>query len=227
MPQLAPEEAETVAIYGRRGSGKTTLAMGLIRDHKRVIAFDPNEEFTGKGWTVAKSRNDIRDAMIKGWRHGFRVSYTPPEGREIEALHWLASMLWEAQVNYKTGHPEKVMLFIEEAHTGLPVSTLPDDKSGMVRVIRRGRHRGIEVIAVTQTPATLSPSYRGNAVRSYVFPLGDHTSRNSIISMIGPEYRATLRALPDHHFLLAEGGTLRKGKTSKTGKFTLEKMAVP
>lgn len=218
------KDASLTLIVGRRGSGKTHLSRAVISQFSRVVAFDPLAEYRGKrGWVCCDDRPSVLKAIRRKWRTGFQVSYVPPAGGEIEALHFLSVMLWEIQAAYLVGRSrEKICLLIEEANLSLPVTALPRDRSGALRLINQGRHAGIEMVAVTQRPALVSAHYRGNAERSYLFPLASANDVTAIGQMIGREHVQRLRTLQQFNFLLWENAQIRPGVTLRQGGFSLK-----
>ena len=59
------KDAACRAIYGRRGSGKTTLAGNLIGGHKRVIVFDAMGEYAARpDFTACDSIGDVLATLM-------------------------------------------------------------------------------------------------------------------------------------------------------------------
>lgn len=201
------KDAELILVVGRRGSGKSTLTKGLLKDRPKVLVFDPRAEYSGRGWAVCRSRSDVVKAMRRGWQSGFHIAYVPEAGIEAEELHRLTLICWQAQSPYESGSdPRKLTLVVEEADLSFPVVRLPAEISGMQRVVNQGRHAGIEVIAVTQRPALVSKNFRGNVATSYVFPLADEDDQQAMLKKLGNAWREPLRTLANHRCLMHRDG---------------------
>lgn len=219
------KDAELWAVFGRRGSGKSTIVKGIARDPQRpkVVAFDPMREYGGRGWVRASSLAELVKAMRERWRKGFRISYVPQPGEEAAELHRLAVLLWNVQAPYERGaDPRKLTLIIEEANLGMPNHALPAGLNGVARLINQGRHRGLEAVAVSQRPALVSKTYRANCTRIFVFPLADETDRTEIGRVVGRDQLCALRSLQKYNFWLLEDGRKSVGVTKKTGGFALK-----
>lgn len=206
-------DAKATFICGRRGSGKSTRAEILARSHRATIAFDPTDEYRGFGYTRCASLGELRDAMARSWRKGFRLAYVPPGGREAQALHHLSGLLFAAQRPYYEGRSKRLLCtVVDEMALSYPASRLPDGMAGFQRVVNVGRHYGLEVIGVSQRPAEVSPTFRGNAAETYIYPLHSATDRATVLQMIGREHDAVLRALEPHRFLHFMDGKVKTGR---------------
>ncbi|RKQ73102.1 hypothetical protein [Oceanibaculum indicum] len=222
------KDAELLAIYGRRGSGKSTLTKQLLRGRPKVVVFDPRREYGGSGKMVTcRTPREVYAAALARWRQGFQIAYEPEPGNEARDLHNLVCpdnwhqmpCLWKLQEPYDRGRDtRKLTLVVEEMDLSLPVHALPADMRGMYRVCNQGRHFGIECIGVTQRPNQIAKVYRGNCAVEYIFPLADRTDQVAILQKIGNEHAEALRTLKPHHYLRYENGTVTTAKTVKPTK---------
>jgi hypothetical protein len=218
------KDAALTLIVGRRGSGKTHLSRAVIDKFQRVVAFDPLGEYRGKrGWRSCDDRKTMLGHIVKNWNAGFQVSYIPPAGGELEALHFVSDLLWQIQEKYRNGKSsDKICLLIEEANLSIPTTAFPRDRASALRLINQGRHAGIEMVAVTQRPALVNASYRANAFRTYVFPLADDNDVQTAMRMIGRQHSNRLRTMLPYNFLLWENAKLYPGVTLPKGGFQLK-----
>ncbi len=203
-------DASMTAIYGRRGTGKTTRVKELLKSHRRVIAFDPIGEYVGDGFTAC-GWADLGKKMGRHWRTGFKLSYSPQRGAAAEALHELCQYLFSVQGGYRPGAPQ-IVLVVEEMSLSFPVTRLPANLWGMTEICERGRHVGIGVIGTTQRPATVNTIFRGNCEDTYVFALSWATDVEAVCSMIGRDQRQKLQLLKPHEFLHCQNGQVTPGK---------------
>ena len=191
------KDATITAVYGRRGTGKSTLVKSILRDRSRVVVFDPTGEYARlRGYAAAATIAAVRDHMKQGWKRGFRIAYVP-RWDHIGELHDLTEFVWAAQAPYDDGRDHRqVTLVVEEANLAMPASQLPRDKGGIVRAILQGRHRGIEIIGVTQRPALVHPNFRGNAAETWLFALEDYNDIGTVRRWLGDGVADQLKGLP-------------------------------
>lgn len=211
---LAP--AEVACIFGRRGAGKTTLARKMTRDRRRLVVWDPLAEWGRLPDLVAvDSLAELRDAMRRRWRLGFRLALAPP-GRDLPAeLDALARFLWAAQEPFP-GCPE-LALVVDEANLGLPVHRLRAGLWGMSRAVLQGRHRGLAVLAISQRPALVSMDLRGQAHRVAAFALPAGPDLGALRPIFGAR-TAELATLAPFRFLEAAGGQVIASQARKGPK---------
>lgn len=196
-----------------RGSGKTTRARELVWRQPRVIAFDPLEEWAGfHGFQACHSLRELLGALKRSWRR-FRLAYVPAPGQLAAQLHGVATVLWQAQAPYPTCPP--LVLVVDELDQTYPAHKLPAQLDGMATLVLRGRHRGIEVVGISQRPALVSLSFRGNCARQYVHALAAQQDRQAVLALIGREHAAALAQLAPHEFLEAHAGTVRRGRNGR------------
>ena len=209
------KDAKCTAVYGRRGSGKTTRVKALLRGASRVVVFDPMAEYAAAGYRRADSIKEVLAGLKAGWKKGFKIAYVPTT-ENMKALHALASLLWEAQIHYESGRERrKITLVVEEMNLGFPNSKLPSGCFGMTRAILQGRHRGLEIIGVTQRPALVSPDFRGNVAETYVLPLSTGHDYRAVAEIYGRETEKTLRSLQPHEYIHFFSGGSEKGRNVK------------
>jgi len=207
------KDAPLIAVYGRRGSGKTTRVKALVKDAPAVLVFDPRDEYaaelsmrrvSGEGHDWA---GDLVRAIQADWQGRPWVSFVPAPGREDEQLHRVASLLWRIQAPYEAGQDDRQFtLVVEEMDLGYPVSRLPAELDGMPRLCNQGRHAGVSIIGVTQRPANVSATFRGNVEKMYIFALAWGGDQSAILQMIGAERKAQLIALETHQYIYIDNG---------------------
>ncbi|MGA7676471.1 MAG: hypothetical protein WCA78_15675 [Rhizomicrobium sp.] len=210
--------SELVLVLGSRGSGKSTKARELTARAFRRVVLDPSKDWQAHGVRAVRSLPDLSKLIAARWRDGFDCVYTPPAGHEAIALHHLSNLVLAYQEKFYRLHHEEdeVTIVVDE----MAEAYGNDDArrqylSGFRRVILQGRHFGVSVVGISQRPADVAARYRDNCPRWYAFQLHDHTSRETVLQHIGPEYGAQYRALARFEFLVAEEGRVSKGKTAK------------
>lgn len=196
-----------------RGSGKTTRARHLVAGAGRLVVFDPLAEWAGfPGFTTASTLRELVTVLKRSWRR-FRVAYVPAPGQLAAQLHGVASVLWQAQEPYP--RCPRLVLVVDELDQTYPAHRLPAQLDGMPTLVLRGRHRGVEVVGISQRPALVSMNFRGNLAVQYVFALAAQQDRQAVLALIGREHARQLAALKPHEFLEAHPGAVRVGRNPR------------
>lgn len=168
-------DGERIGIFGASGSGKTTKAKQLIRNCNRLVIFDPKEEWMlhAPEWLSGKidycsGINDFFKILKKRWKNGFKIIYTPNNGREIMDASIIAKMIFAAQ-NYASPN---ITFFVDEAQDAVPSGIAQRDQSnGIIAIARKGRDRGINLILASQRVKSVDISVRANLSYIYYFKL--------------------------------------------------------
>lgn len=218
-------DATLSAIYGVRGQGKSTLGKEKIKGLDRVLAFDPQGEYAYLPGFKKVTWPDLAKEMAKP---KFRLSYKPAKGSAPAALHKICDMIlttrepyadWMARrsAGQKVGDPpmQQITLLVEEMSISYPVEKLPADLWGMTEMVERGRHSGVNVIALTQRPASISTKFRGNCEEFSVFRLDLVNDVDAVCMYIGKQYRDTIRKLSQGHYIKVAGGQATPKRTQK------------
>jgi len=225
------KDAALVAVYGPRGSGKSTLTRALIDDRPNVVVFDPIGDYaTLRGWApvqLGMSEKENRKRLFAGARVAakkkkFRMAVVPPEDEEEVCLHQLARWLMNFNKGYLEGkHGKRITLVVEEMDLSYPVNKLPKELRGMPRLCNQGRHSGIDAIAVTQFPQQISKTYRNNAIYTYAFRLPEAPRKAVEANMMASD-KPVLRGLQQYEFIELSIKGMRRGKTLKSGKTSIK-----
>jgi len=210
------KDAKRTFITGRSGSGKSTLAKSMIRDCKRLVIFDPLDEYgRERHATKVDGIGDLTKAIKRHWSGAFRLAYTP-RAMEMVALHALCERLMMFQKPYfeASGNPPipKLTLLVEELNLSYPVQSISADLWAFGELCSRGRHYGIEVIGVSQRTAEVNTRFRGNCDQAYYFAQRNHTDLQTIGQEIGPRWKERLAGLQTHEYLRFSEGEVSEGK---------------
>jgi len=128
-------------IFGKTGTGKTTLAKKLIKNESRLIAIDPLAEFNK--FHVSKNFNDAF-FYLKNHKK-FKVSIRFDNDKDFDYLFKLVFLL------------ENITILLEEAEIYISPSV---KSSSFLRLVRYGRHKNISIIGVARRTAELSRDFR-------------------------------------------------------------------
>ena len=214
----AQSNAGRVGVWGRSGSGKSAYTKARIAGRKRVIVFDPMDEYSSQGMKTVRhtSRNaldNVRLLMRKNWA-GFRIAYVPPAGKEPQALSALSELLFAAQSAYRAGSSSaQITLVVEEMNLAFPVSGGVEKCPGFAHVCSRGRHYGVEVIGASQRIAEVSTRFRGNCTETVVLPQKGPRDISAAAHELGCN-TSKVSALRNLQFIHEQNGTLQSGQIS-------------
>jgi len=129
---------------GRKGSGKTTLAIEIMREYPRVFALDMMGDYGAAGfevhWGLSDSIRAMEQACSGEGRRRFRLALQVVEKEDMLSV---LDMAWEC--------PDTLMVIEETSFVCSPQS-LPRELS---RLVRFGRHRQISQLYITRRAAEL------------------------------------------------------------------------
>ena len=203
--------AGRIGVWGASGSGKSAYVKQQIKGRKRLIVFDPLEEYAALCKTSCKTVDEVRKAMRADW-HGFTISFVPPAGQEPRALSSLCKLILAAQQPYKTtGKGAGVTLVVEEMNLSFPVHGGADKAPGFAEVCSRGRHYGVEVFGVSQRIAEVSTRFRGNCTETVVLRQQGPRDLNAASEAIGG-MKSEIAGLQNLHFIHERQGTTKTGR---------------
>lgn len=202
-------DARCIGVFGMRGTGKTTLIQELIAPAPAAIALDPLGQYHREHrWPMARSIAELHRMLTPVWSRGFKIAFTP-EGDEIEELHKLSVYLWIAQIGFeRRQHHRMLTLVVEEMDLSYPSRPLPSELGGFKKLILQGRHRGVEIVGVSQAPSLVGATFRRNVAETYVFRLGLKDDRR-----LWPEHDRTIETLPVGGFLRFNQAGAARGET--------------
>ena len=178
------KEARHICVYGASGSGKTFYALNLIKGAKRVIAFDPMGEFSGKHRFKAVScdgrswRKELLAYMQANWSKGFQIALTYDTSPALVG-HEVYTFLKAVQKSYLDGKSlDKVVVVLEEADQLIPNQSLPAEISSLqIGAPTKARHYGIDLLVLTQRPQLITTTMRDNSQAQVFFRLGSRSAQ--------------------------------------------------
>lgn len=208
------------AVFGRRGSGKTTLIRAMIPQLKKpVVIIDVLGNFTGyehegKDWvdteTISGALEEMRAYCQDPGKHsGVIVVQT---GDLDNAIDFLCSALWKI-------HGGTLVLDETDAFSIGQSAPCYDE------AIRYGRNRGIDIVTGCRRPAEISKHITAAADRVYAFVTREPRDIEYYCDFLGDEIALQIPKLAPFHgvwvdFLTQENGTF---KTDQDGKVTILK----
>jgi DNA helicase HerA-like ATPase len=192
-----PGQARHICVYGATGTGKSTLVKRLISKTPRLLIIDPQEEYSGTAVDLSRSnwRNKALEVIEGGYSKGrwrFQIAFRNAPSWPL-AGHEIWGLLKSLQAQYRKGKGARVVIVLEEADQVAPLNALPTSANGIqVDLPNRGRHYGVDYLAVTQRPAQLYPNVRSQAASQVFFRLGELNAQNYAGNQLGAD-RSKLR----------------------------------
>lgn len=195
-------DSRRVGIFGASGSGKTTKALTLITGCKRLVVFDPLDDFGGK-FTRFTDLARLRDYLVKNYAAGFRVAFVPPPGGEPDALSAVCMLLKNLQTGFKFNrYQTKITLLCDELNLSFPLGySRGNPANGFCFLCNQGRHYGINVIGVSQRMSLVDMPFRANLSDLFVFRLADFNDIKAATAMLGAPYKPRILALQNYKYI--------------------------
>lgn len=223
MRPAATAMRELVALTGAQRFGKSTKLRDMLRSRARVLVVDAKFDTAwdaqgyqrvGIGGQKIGPRQQISNALARGWSQGFRLIYTPPAGATVEGLDFVSHLL----LAYAKRAPRivPVTLAIDEmAFSFSRADAERRDLLGFKTIILQAGYLEIEVIGATQRPQDVATLFRDNCERTICFALHDEAGRGHVLRKIGREHEAAFRGLKRFEYLEFFDGQARKGRTKR------------
>jgi DNA helicase HerA-like ATPase len=175
------------SIFGRKGSGKSTLVGQITSDHRRVFVFDSMGEYDEtRGFVVCYGLAECARAMVELRRSPlFRLSLRVDRVEDFLKLLRIAYEIPDT------------LLVIEETSLYCSPSRLPDDLS---RLVRYGRHRKLNIVFVARRPSEIHRELTAQSDVIVTFRQHEPRDVDYLKSFIGPRVENVSR-LPEYHVL--------------------------
>jgi len=208
---MSKSDAGRIGVWGASGAGKSAYVKQCIKNLKRVVVFDPLDEYGAlPGMKRCRSVEAVRLLMVKNWS-GFRIAYVPPASCEPRVLSQLSLLLMKAQEGYKAkGAGRRLTLVVEEMNLSFPLHG--DTKArGFAEITSRGRHYGIEVYGLSQRIAEVSTRFRGNCTETIALRQQGPRDVQAAADALGVD-RADVQGLLNLEYIHSKNGKITRGK---------------
>lgn len=157
---------EVTAVYGGRGSGKTTKAKKLVVENApaQVVWIDPTLQ-------ADTSQQDFVTAIERGDKM-VQFGATHPD-----------AAIWALLAAFGLSTKARPLFVVcDEA-----ASYLKTPRPSLSRVFNMGRHAGMGVLLITQRPSGIHPDFRGQAARTFWGRLTDHNDIGLAVQALGKD----------------------------------------
>lgn len=208
---MSASNAGRIGVWGASGSGKSSYVKQRLKTVKRLIVFDPLDEYAqALRIRRCETANEVLKAARENW-NGFRIAYVPPAGKEPRALHQLSLLIFEMQKPFKEkGRGAGLTLVVEEMNLSFPLHG-ESKARGFADVCSRGRHFGITTYGLSQRIAEVSTRFRGNCTESVVLRQQGPRDIKAATDAIGGN-DAQVRALKNLDYLHERNGDISPGR---------------
>lgn len=177
-----------ISVFGRKGSGKSTLVKEIVDEHPRVIVFDTMGEYATKKYKPFDSF-ELAAAELGRVQHARRFRVVIQLVEEEDAL---AAM----RVAYDVPN---CLVVVEETSFYCSPSYLPPE---LAKFVRYGRHREISQIYVSRRPAEIHRDLTAQSDLIVSFTQHEPADVEYLRKVMGPE-ADRLPALPKYAILVS------------------------
>lgn len=146
MKEKLKLKRKVILIFGRTGSGKSTLVKKIIKDYNRIFIIDKLFEYTDG--IIFETFLDLQNYFIKQNPKQFKCICRFTTDIDIENLFKLVWIVGNC------------IIVVEESELYInPYSKF----SNFLKLVRYGRHKNINIIAIARRVVELSNDIKANA----------------------------------------------------------------
>jgi len=195
---------EMIFVSGQRGSGKSYWIRHKTTELSRFLLFDTLSEYQG----CAPSFDDLTELIEHCQKAGdgfLEALFDDPSEDPKETFPLFC------EIGQEIGN---LYVIVEEIDIFATPYDVPEELN---RLIKYGRHRGVNLIAVSRRPAEVSRLITSQATRFIIFRQFEPRDISYFRSIIGP-YADALPSLGIHEFYdidFSEGPILERPKVQK------------
>jgi hypothetical protein len=159
--------ADRAAIFGRTGSGKTTLVRDrLLRGVRRYAVIDPKHEFVIPGAAVRYKYDRRRQHVIYRYAH-------PGDPGEMQ---------WYNDLILRIFNEGNRLIVVDETHF---VTKSNPTSPGIARAMRMGRSKGVGVWLLTQSPTRVPHEMLSQTEHLFIFHLQHAGDQERVVQLVG------------------------------------------
>lgn len=164
--------ARIIGVIGASGSGKSAWLKAGLRAMRppRLLIWDPQDEYGQFGEVVTDTRDLAERLCAMTAEETFQIVYQP--GDDMKSYKWKFDLM--CQIAYQI---DRLCFVVEELADVTTPGWAPPFWS---RLSRKGRHRAMTIIGVSQRPALIDKTFLGNCTLIHCCRLND---KNDIATM--------------------------------------------
>ncbi|OHB60898.1 MAG: hypothetical protein A2167_05515 [Planctomycetes bacterium RBG_13_46_10] len=185
-------------MIGKTGSGKTVKVRNLIADESRVLCFDTTGHDYDDG-VVFYDVKSLKTFWDKVYLKDFRLIYRPLN--EVTEFPLICGLVWKCQ---------DLVFVAEEIDLFCKPNGTPDE---VRTILKRGRHRDIRFIGVTQRPYGIDRSVTAMGTEFFIFKTDEPRDVDYLAERFGSQIREQLKVLEQYQYIqLTDHGHSEIGK---------------
>lgn len=176
VPHSSTFLTDITGFYGRRGSGKTTLALTLAKaaNPPRIAVIDP-VDIERRGVPFQKACHQLEA--------GQNVYCSDPNPDALREFLFCVAL--------KSTREAPWYVICDEAPMYLGTMS-----AGLQKISFQGRHAGLGMAIVTQRPAAIPPDFRENMSGHYFMALSGENNLKTATTILGTDRAKALASLP-------------------------------
>lgn len=174
MSTTAPtvKRADVRAYIGATGTGKGVSIVEHLKAEKpdRLVIFDPMHEYG----PIARPVSSVAEMLRAMQAKRYRIAWQPPDGTDYSGKRFKADFEIMCKACFIESEAAPVTMLVEE----LELVTKPAWAPPAWRdCTKRGRHRGLRIVAASQRPADCDKAFLSSCTFVRVFALREHDDR--------------------------------------------------
>lgn len=202
-----------MGLFGASGCGKTTKARELTQGLARVVFFEPLADdfrrLLAAGYTGVNQIDRLFQLVNRNFTRGFKIAYYPACASEEKDLSEISDKLMLLQQFYGLSHQAKITLVVDELDMSFPTGvSLRNPRNGFKNLCCRGRHTGINIVAMSQRMHLVDNVFRANCSAVYLFRHSEPADIDVGLKILGREYREQFKNLANFQYFYKSGPTI-------------------
>lgn len=182
-------------IFGKRGSGKTTLIKSQLSKIGRLMIYDVCGEYEEDTVQFVEGEFIKFVDYVEEQGQGFFHASFVPNVPQVWIPYFLKTA-WMAK---------NLTLILDEVDQYSSPTSVPNE---LQRNINLGRHQGLDIIASSRRPASVPRLLTSQASKLIAFQTNEPRDLAYIEEYCGKDFAEAVRTLPTYHFLSWSGGSV-------------------